>query len=295
MMISSMDAHSSHSKLTRVNFGVVVASQVICSNVSVIAGSFGSSTAACAPPTNTVAGAHPITAIFTNNDGNFSDSTSSVLLEVVQSMPNSSTILGSGPNPSVVGLPVTHIATVSSTPPLPLGPTPTGSVTFWEGTPIASHTVIGTETLKSKGKATLTTSALPAGSDNLFAVYNGDTRFGSSTSPVIVQVVLALPGSCSDKYVNMFYGTPGSPVGNNFVWIPNGSFQVYGANGNNCFWGGDGNDVNSAGNGHDIVISGNGNNSISLKDGSDVVHVGNGTNEINLGGGERHGHNRKWQ
>jgi len=38
------------------------------------------------------------------------------------------------------------------------------------------------------------TSTLPAGSDNLFAVYNGDSTFASSTSPVIVQVVLAKPG-----------------------------------------------------------------------------------------------------
>ena len=41
-----------------------------------------------------------------------------------------------------------------------------------------------------------TTSALPAGSDHLFAVYTGDAIFASSTSSVIIQVVLAKPGHC---------------------------------------------------------------------------------------------------
>ncbi len=79
------------------------------------------------------------------------------------------------------------------------------------------------------GKAILTTTALPVGSNNLFAVYNGDANYGSSTSPVIVQVVLAKPGHCDDSYNNWFYGTPGSPdiqgsSGNNFFWLPSGSF-----------------------------------------------------------------------
>jgi hypothetical protein len=109
---------------------------------------------------------------------------------------------------------------------------PTGTVTFYEGTPITSHSLFGTVSLDPSGKAKLTTSTLPIGSDNLFAVYNGDALFASSTSPMIVQVVLAKPGHCSDLYNNWFYGAPGSSTmqgssGNNFFWVPSGSFQVH--------------------------------------------------------------------
>ena len=233
---------------------------------------------------------HPITAAFTNTDGNFSDSTSSVLDQVVQSARKSATILTSWPNPSVVGFPVTLTANVFGAPPVPSGPTPTGTVSFyleprsphihcWERKP-----------LRANGKSILTTTGLPIGSDNLYAVYNGDATYGSSTSPVIVQVVLAKPGHCDDSYNNWFYGTPGSPdiqgsSGNNFFWLPNGSFVVNGSNGNNCFWGGDGNNGYSGGNGHNEITCGNGNNGISVGNGNDDVQVGDGSNQINLGGG----------
>ncbi len=140
-------------------------------------------------------------------------------------------------------------------------------MTFYLG--YANHLIrsLGTETLDATGKATLTTSTLPAGSDDLYAVYNGDPNFPSSTSPVIIQVVLAKPGHCDDHYDNWFYGSPGRQYprdsGNNFFWVPTGSFQVHGSNGNNCFWGGDGDDSYSGGNGHDDITCGNGNNGIS--------------------------------
>ena len=262
----------------------------ICTAASVSNSSNDTSTATCTPPTYLVTGIHPITAIFTNTDGNFSDSTSSVLDQVVQSARKSATNLSSSPNPSAIGFPVAVTANVFGTPPVPSGPTPTGTVTFYSGTPITSHTALGTETLNSNGKATLMTSTLPAGSDNLFAVYNGDSTFASSTSPVIVQVVLAKPGHCDDSYNDWIYGSPGSSniqgsSGNNFFWVPNGSFQVNGSNGNNCFWGGDGDNDYSGGNGHNDITCGNGNNGISAGNGDDDLQVGDGTNQINLGGG----------
>ena len=265
-------------------------SNTICSSVPVSAGPNGSSSAACMPPTYLVTGIHPITAVFTNTDGNFSGSTSSVLDQVVQSTRKSATALTSWPNPSVVGFPVALTATVFGSPPVPSGPTPTGTVTFYFGTPITSHSVIGTESLNSSGESTLTTSTHPAGSDNLFAVYNGDATYSSSTSPVIVQVVLAKPGHCDDSYNNWFYGSPEASniqgsSGNNFFWVPNGSFQVNGSTGNNCFWGGDGDNDYSGGNGHNEITDGNGINGISLGNGDDDVKVGDGRNQINLGGG----------
>ena len=62
--------------------------------------------------------------------------------------------------------------------------TPTGTVTFMEGT-----TTLGTGTLGANGTATLTTSTLAAGGHTITAVYGGDTTFATSTSsPVTVQV-----------------------------------------------------------------------------------------------------------
>jgi Ca2+-binding RTX toxin-like protein len=265
-------------------------STTICSNVPVTAGFNGTSTATCTPPAYLVTGIHPITAAFTNTDGNFSNSTSKVLDQIVQSTRKSATILTSWPNPSVIGFPVVLTASVFGALPVPSGPTPTGTVTFYSGTPLASHSALGTENLNSNGKASLTTSSLPTGSDPLYAVYNGDATYASSTSPVIIQVVLAKPGHCTDSYNNWFYGSPGSSniqgsSGSNFFWVPSGSFQVNGFNGNNCFWGGDGNIGYTGGNGHNDITCGNGRNGISIGNGDDAVQVGDGTNQITLGGG----------
>jgi Ca2+-binding RTX toxin-like protein len=237
-----------------------------------------------------VTGVHPITVVYSNTDGNFSDSTSFVFYQLVQSSRKSATIITSWPNPSVVGFPVELTASVFGTPPVPSGPTATGIVSFYLGTPSTAHSLIGTETLTTNGKATLTTSTLPTGADPLFAVYNGSAIYASSTSPVIIQLVLAKPGHCVDPYNEWFYGTPGSPniqgsSGNNFFWVPNGSFQIFGNNGNNCFWGGDGNNGYSGGNGHNEITCGNGNNDIFVGNGNDDVQVGDGTNQITLGGG----------
>ena len=153
-----------------------------------------------------VTGVHPITAIYTNTDGNFSDSTSPVLEQIVQSNRKTSTILTSWPDPSCRGLPRSP---------------------YREAFPILlrshqvhhqldhrchslkahrylTHSLLGTEILGPTGKAILTTSSLPIGSDDLYAVYNGDAIFASSTSPVIVQVVLSKAGHCSDDYNNWY-------------------------------------------------------------------------------------------
>lgn len=266
------------------------ASTTICANVSVIPGPNGTAGATCTPPAYLAIGIHPITALYTNTDGDFSDSTSTLLNQIVESAHKTTTNLTSTPNPSVVGFPVDLTASVLGTPPVPSGSTLSGTVTFYLGTPITVHSALGTETLTSTGKATLTTSTLPIGSDDLFAVYNGDADFGSSTSPNVIQVVVAKPAHCSDTYNNWFYGSPGTnniegSTGNNFFWAPFGSFQVHGSDGSNCFWGGDGNDTFTGGNGHDDITCGNGNNGIFLGNGNDDVQLGDGSNQISLGSG----------
>ena len=63
--------------------------------------------------------------------------------------------------------------------------TPTGTVTFSEGT-----TMLGTGTLDSNGQSTFSTSSLALGSNMITAVYSGDTNFTTSTSQAFTANVL---------------------------------------------------------------------------------------------------------
>ncbi len=122
-------------------------------------------------------GTHSMTAVY-GGDTNFLGSTSGVLKQVVNQ--NSTTTgLTSSLNPSNYGQAVTFTATVTGQ----YGGTPTGTVSFYDGT-----TFLGTGTL-SNGVATYTTSSLSVGSHSMTAVYGGDTNFVGSTSPVLKQVV----------------------------------------------------------------------------------------------------------
>jgi hypothetical protein len=90
---------------------------------------------------------------------------------------STTTTLTSSLNPSTSGASVTFTATVS--PSVPNGET----VTFYNG-----GASIGTGTTSSS-HATLTTSALPVGSDSITAAYAGDSSYNASTSGVLTQVV----------------------------------------------------------------------------------------------------------
>ena len=88
------------------------------------------------------------------------------------------TSVASDNNPSTYGAGVTFTATVS-------GPgTPTGTVTFLDGT-----TTLQSSSVDASGQATWTTSALAAGARSITAVYEGDGSFDGSTSPALSQVV----------------------------------------------------------------------------------------------------------
>jgi hypothetical protein len=88
----------------------------------------------------------------------------------------------SSANPSATGQAVTFTATVSGL--TTSSPLPTGSVTFFNGT-----VAIGSAALNGSAQATLTTSALPAGTDAIKAVYSSDLYYAASTSAVLSQVV----------------------------------------------------------------------------------------------------------
>jgi hypothetical protein len=114
---------------------------------------------------------HTITATYAG-DANFSGVASAAFS---QSVTKAAALVSvaSSPIASVFGQLVTVTATVRAAP--PGAGMPTGSVTFKEGT-----LVLGTGTLALSGGteiATLTTKALPVGSNTITAAYNGDTNF----------------------------------------------------------------------------------------------------------------------
>ena len=117
-------------------------------------------------------GSHSITAVY-GGDTNDNGSTSSSINQTVNKA--STTIALSSPASSAkLGAAVTFTVTVNAV--SPSAGTPTGIVTFKNGT-----TTLGTATL-SNGKATFSTSSLPVGIDSITAVYGGDSNFSSSTS-----------------------------------------------------------------------------------------------------------------
>jgi hypothetical protein len=81
-----------------------------------------------------------------------------------------------------LGQSVTFTATVNG-----LNGTPTGSLAFW-----TNGSLLGDSTLNGSGVATYSTSTLPAGSDNITAVYSGNGTYPSSISNNFVETVLAV-------------------------------------------------------------------------------------------------------
>jgi large repetitive protein len=114
------------------------------------------------------AGTHSITAVFTGNAG-WLASTSSAISQVVNA--TTTTAVTASPSPQTTGLSVTITATVTSS-----SGTPTGTVTFKVGTTILSSNVA-----LSAGKATITSTALPTGTDTITASYNGAAGFATSS------------------------------------------------------------------------------------------------------------------
>jgi hypothetical protein len=126
-------------------------------------------------------GSHTITAVY-SGDGTFAASSASMSEVVGQpSGASSGTYLTASPTSSVPGQSVTLSASVSGG-----SGTPTGSVTFLDGT-----TVLGTATLNANGSASLTTTALGLGSNDILAVYSGDSTYASSAATLTQTAALA--------------------------------------------------------------------------------------------------------
>jgi len=86
--------------------------------------------------------------------------------------------LSSSPRPSKFGQAVTFTATIT-------GQSPTGSVTFYDGT----TTICAGVVLDSGGIAGCVTSSLSVGSHSITAAYSGDVDNAPSTSSALTQTV----------------------------------------------------------------------------------------------------------
>jgi hypothetical protein len=142
-------------------------------------GSLNSGVATFTLSTLTV-GTHTITASYGGSESGLGYQASSGTVQQIVLQDVTSLTLSGSPNPSYVGQPVTFTALPSSS-----GITPTGTVTFYDGT-----TLLGTGTL-SAGVATYSTSQLTLGTHAITAVYGGDTTNATVTSSSYSQVVQA--------------------------------------------------------------------------------------------------------
>ena len=125
-------------------------------------------------------GAHSVTASY-SGDGNFTSSTSAALSQAVN-QDGTATVVTSTASPSVFGQSVTFTAAVSAM--APGSGTPTGTVTFLDGS-----STLGTSTLDGAATASVSTSTLTAGSNLITVVYGGDVNFNTSTSSAVSQSV----------------------------------------------------------------------------------------------------------
>jgi hypothetical protein len=125
-------------------------------------------------------GSHSLVIVY-SGDSRFTASTSVPLNQTVSRDATSSAVTSSV-NPSAPSQAVTFTATVTAS--APGAGTPTGTVTFLDGT-----TVLGTASLGSSGQASLTISRPAIGSHLISVTYNGDAHFLTSHSASLTQGV----------------------------------------------------------------------------------------------------------
>lgn len=154
-------------------------------------GSMGAGGQATLVTTGLPLGSNFVQASYPGSSTNFGASVSNVVTQTV--IYGTTTTLTSTPNPSQVGQGVALTAKVTK---LSGSATPTGTVSFFLGTPTGTHTLLGNASLNAGGVANMVISTLPQGTDSLYAAYPGTSTFASSRSPVITQSVLsAIPTS----------------------------------------------------------------------------------------------------
>ena len=124
------------------------------------------------------AGSHTITANYAGVSSSFLSSSNSATVAVTAGKATPTVTLASSAAVALLQSAVTFIATVSSS-----GGTPTGTVTFFDGS-----TSLGSDTL-GQGAATFTTSSLAAGVHSITAQYGGDANFTTLTSSALSETI----------------------------------------------------------------------------------------------------------
>ena len=141
---------------------------------SIGTGTVGAGGVATFSTTSLSVASHTITASY-GGDGNFLTSTGSLTGNPqLVNKANTSTTVTSSANPSTLGQNVTFTATVSAA--APGAGTPTGTVTFLDGT-----NTLGTGTIGVGGVATFSTTTLTVGNHAITTSYGGDGNFNGST------------------------------------------------------------------------------------------------------------------
>ena len=126
-------------------------------------------------------GAHSLTAQYSGDAFNVAATSNAAAEEITQASTN--VLLSLSSSQITVGSSLSLSATVASA----IGLTPTGSVTFNDGS-----TVLGTVNLSSSGTATFTTDRLAPGTRSLTATYSGDVNNRAGASTPIKESVLQI-------------------------------------------------------------------------------------------------------
>ena len=159
--------------------------------------------------TGILGGTYTVQAVY-HGDTNFSGGLVTTAVTVAQAAPTVTLSTPSNITPTIgvyyvpVGTNTLLTATVSST-----KGTPTGNITFMNGTAVADPTQ-NPVTLNANGVATFSTQNLPAGTYNLTAVFNSDQNFSTFTSPVSTFQVIppSILITSSPATVSTTAGTP---------------------------------------------------------------------------------------
>jgi sugar lactone lactonase YvrE/predicted secreted protein len=154
--------------VTFFNGGTAIAG---CSNVTQAPNETAKCTTSALP-----LGSDSITASY-SGDANDASALSPALVQKVQQA--ATIVLTVSPNPAVVTANVTLTATATAA-----TGTPTGSITFYDGT-----TAIGSANLSAGGVASFSTTTLAVGTQVLSAKYSGDTNDAAETSNTVSEVV----------------------------------------------------------------------------------------------------------
>ena len=167
--------------------------------VTLTGASSNSSTATSqATATLTISGSpHSVTANYTNADANFVNSSGSLSGGQIVNQAGTTTTVNSSAGTITLGDTVTFTATVTVN--SPATGTPTGIVTFFDGT-----TPIGNGKLNalSPDQTTFSTAVLGTGSHSITAIYNGDANFSASPLSAPTTETVNLRGSTTGVALN---------------------------------------------------------------------------------------------